>query len=378
MRKRLGVCLAIATLVACGGGTPKVDRIYEDGVEIVLNHQEPYKIGGHPSTFSFKEILVIDLERDDLARAGLGSGGEWGADDDGRIFVVGFKNREDFVYRFDREGRFAGSFGKRGQGPGELQWPFFSGVSGSGQVAITDFGQKYVVYDREGVVLREAKLRTRTARLEELGNGTYLALRSRPELMTSDRYVDALTLCGGDFTDIKILDIYERPVDSSRQVPYFMWRVSGNRIIIANEARGYELWVYDLEGNLVRKIRKDHRPVRVTEEIKAAILGPDYQSSGTSHEKYFPDPLPPINQFFIDDEGRVFAMTYERGAAPGEHIWDIFDPDGVFIGRKGLSLLWAGLYGGPHYTFIRNDRLYYHRIKDSGYHELVICEVIWK
>jgi len=30
---------------------------------------------------------------------------------------------------------------------------------------------------------------------------------------------------------------------------------------------GYEIWVYDLEGNVIRIIRKEHKPVQVTEEI---------------------------------------------------------------------------------------------------------------
>jgi len=369
--------LGMGLLASCGDTELRVEKVIEDGVEVVLNHLEPYKIKGQPSTVSFGEILSIDLEREDLAKEGMGSGGEWDVDDDGNIYVVGFKNREDFIYRFDRTGLLTGSFGRRGQGPGELQWPFLSGVSKNGETAITDFGHKFIIYDRSGTVLREARLGSQTTRLEALGNGKYLAFRPRMDLTRSDRHVDALTLCDGDLTDLKVLDRFERIPDDSRQVPFFMWRVSGDRIIVANEARDYELWVYDLDGNLVRKIRKDYRPVRATEDIKAAILGPEYRRSGLSQEKYFPDPLPPINQFFTDDGGRIFAMTYEPGAHPGEYLWDIFNPDGVFIARTALAVLWAGLYAGPRYTFIKNGHLYYHRVKESGYHELVVNRVTW-
>jgi len=369
--------LGMGLLASCGDTELRVEKVIEDGVEVVLNHLEPYKIKGQPSTVSFGEILSIDLEREDLAKEGMGSGGEWDVDDDGNIYVVGFKNREDFIYRFDRTGLLTGSFGRRGQGPGELQWPFLSGVSKNGETAITDFGHKFIIYDRSGTVLREARLGSQTTRLEALGNGKYLAFRPRMDLTRPDRHVDALTLCDGDLTDLKVLDRFERIPDDSRQVPFFMWRVSGDRIIVANEARDYELWVYDLDGNLVRKIRKDYRPVRATEDIKAAILGPEYRRSGLSQEKYFPDPLPPINQFFTDDGGRIFAMTYEPGAHPGEYLWDIFNPDGVFIARTALAVLWAGLYAGPRYTFIKNGHLYYHRVKESGYHELVVNRVTW-
>jgi hypothetical protein len=378
MSRVLCVFLGMGLLAACGGRDPQVDKTVEDGVEVVLNYREPYKIKGQPSTISLEEILSIDLESDDLATAGLATGGEWDVDDAGNIFVIGFKNRENFIYRFGRTGHLARSFGRRGQGPGELQWPFLSGVSKSGETSITDFGHKFIVYDHNGMVLREVKLERQTTRVEALENGKYLALRPRPDLMTQDAYIDVLTLCDQEFTDLKILDRFERASDDSRQVPYFMWRVSGGRIIIANQARGYEFWVYDLDGNPVRKIRKEYRPVRVTEEIKEAVIGPDYRRSGQSADSYFPNPLPPINQFFTDDKGRIFAMTYEPGGRPGEYLWDIFNPEGAFIGRKGLDIKWAGLYIGPHYTFIKNAHLYCHRVKQSGFHELVVYKVSWK
>jgi len=379
MKKAPGIVLFIVFFMSCGGPQTRIDRTYVNGVEVILNHREPYRIKGQPSTFSLEQVLLIDLERADLAEAGLLSGGEWDVDGDGNIYVVGFKNRENLVYRFDRSGRLTGSFGRRGQGPGELQWPFFSGVSTDGQAMITDFGVKFVVYDRNGAVLREERLDRQTTRLEALGNGKSLAFRPRPDLMKGDVAVDLLTLCDGKFRDLRVLDRYERTMDDSKQVPFFMWRVTGDRIIVANEARGYELWVYDLDGNLVRKIRKDGRPVRVTDDIKDAILGPGWRRAGTSSpSKYFGDPLPPLNQFFTDDEGRVFVMTYEPGPAAGSYLWDIFDADGIFVGRKALDLDWAGLYAGPHYTFIKKGYLYCHRIKDSGYHELVVSKVTWR
>ena len=171
--------------------------------------------------------------------------------------------------------------------------------------------------------MREVKLKRRALHIDVLRNGKFLSFGSRPELASGGSYVDALTLCDSEFAELKILDRRDFTMDNSRQVPYFMWRVSGDRIVIANEARGYELWVYDLDGNLVRKIRKEYRPSTVTDEIKDAILGPDYRRSGVSQDKYFPNPLSPLNQFFADDEGRIFVMTYEPGPNPGEYVWDI-------------------------------------------------------
>ena len=119
-----------------------------------------------------------------------------------------------------------------------------------------------------------------------LGNGKFVGFGPQPDPAAKTFYY-SLALRDADFNELKALDRYEFPSDDSRQVPFFMWRVSGDRIIVANEARGYELWVFDLDGHLIRKIRKEYRPVRVTEEIKEAILGPDYRKSGSSQNQVF-------------------------------------------------------------------------------------------
>jgi len=371
------VVWSIVLCPACGIKN-HIDRTREGAVEVVINHVEPYRVRGQPSTFYLEKVFSIDMERTDLAEAGIGSAGEWDADEEGNVYIVGFKNEENFIYRFDRSGRLSGSFGRHGQGPGELQWPFLSGVSSTGEISLTDYRQKFIVYDLNGVVLREVKLKYPALHIDALKNGKLLTFSFRPGLSSDGSYVDVLALCDSEFADLKILDRYERTMDNSRQVPYFMWRVSGDRIFIANQARGYEIWVYDLDGNLLRKIRKEYRPVKVTEEIKNAVLGPDYRRSGISQDKYFQDPLPPLNQFFADDEGRIFVMTYEAGLNPGEYIWDIFNPDGVFVGRKALNIVWASLYLGPRYTFVKNGHLYCHHEKDTGFHELVVYKMIWK
>jgi hypothetical protein len=362
--------------IACGSKQAKVDRIIEDGIEVVLNHIEPYQIKGQPSELSLEKILSIDLERDDLAEAGMGNVGEWDADDDGHIYTVGFRNRENFIYCFDHAGHMLGSFGRRGQGPGELLGPSLSGVYGR-EVVLSDFlGMRYVVYDLDGQVIREKRLE-HPDRLFPLGNGNFVAFGPRPD-PNADAFYYNLILCDSEFNELKVLDRYKWPSDDSRMVPYFMWRVSGDRIIVANEARGYELWVFDWDGRLVRKIRKEYRPVRATDSIKEAILGPEYRKPGSSQSKYFPDPLPPLNQFSTDDVGRIFVMTYESGLNPGEYLWDIFNPEGEFFGRQPLNIVWAGLYLGSRYAFAKKGRLYCHQEKQSGFRELVVYRMIWK
>ena len=46
MKHWLCLLLCLGMLIHCGPKRDKVDRIIQDGVEIVSNHMEPYQTGG--------------------------------------------------------------------------------------------------------------------------------------------------------------------------------------------------------------------------------------------------------------------------------------------------------------------------------------------
>jgi hypothetical protein len=95
---------------------------------------------------------------------------------------------------------------------------------------------------------------------------------------------------------------------------------------------------------------------------------------------YFPDSMPPFQYFFPDDQGRLFVMTFEKGETPGSYLYDIFNPDGVFVGRTSLDNSGneaTEIWGGPFEVRAKNDLLYYLRAKPSGYQELVVCLMTW-
>jgi hypothetical protein len=373
------VLLISGSVFSCSSKT-RVDKAYEDGVEIVINHLEPYHFKGEPSTFDLEPVLAIDLEREDLAEAGLGQPGEFDVDGEGNIYIVAFKNKRDFIYRFNEEGEFLDSFGSFGQGPGELEWPFLNRVFADGRIALTDRMRKYIVFDKEGHLLQEIRPLFSISYCYPLEAGTLLVYRPKYEDRDSrdQPFPYTLSLCTPDFKEIKELDRHKYNLDNKTLPPFFIWRVSKDHIYMANEERGYEILDYDLRGNLRRKIRKDYRPVVATGEIKKARLGPGYDKSGISHDRYFPDPLPPMSSFFVDDEGRLFVMTYEPGENAGEFLYDIFNADGVFIGRKSLNTGYAQFFPQINYAKAKIGCLYHYREKENGFEELIVQRMIWK
>ena len=78
---------------------------------------------------------------------------------------------------------------------------------------------------------------------------------------------------------------------------------------------------------------------------------------------------------FADDDGHLFAMTYEPGTEPRYFVYDIFNKDGAFIGRKSLDNY--AEYSGLE-AIAKKKSLYYLKEKESGYKELVVYRMNWE
>ena len=62
--------------------------------------------------------------------------------------------------------------------------------------------------------------------------------------------------------------------------------------------------------------------------------------------------------------------TYEKGENPYECMLDIFNSDGVFVGRKSLKAALGRKF--------KNSRMYCAHDKESGYQELVVYRMKWE
>jgi hypothetical protein len=62
--------ILILILICCGQKQDKVERINEGGVEVVINHLEPYKIEGIGSLI-LEELFKIDTENENITQLGI-------------------------------------------------------------------------------------------------------------------------------------------------------------------------------------------------------------------------------------------------------------------------------------------------------------------
>jgi hypothetical protein len=167
---------AFMMFVSCGQTNDKVEKIMEDGVEVVVNHIEPYKIKGEPTTFNIEKEFSIDLEREDLAEKGLSDAVTFDIDSEGNIYFARSWEKENCIFKFDSSGNFVTSFVRRGQGPGEIQFIRYFGIDSKDNIIISDHVSKKVfIFNKEGAVVKETRYPPVIQAICPLENGKYLA-----------------------------------------------------------------------------------------------------------------------------------------------------------------------------------------------------------
>lgn len=388
MKRRLISLIAISFLVSCSDKQPKVDRVFQDGVEIVLNHVEPYRVPGEPSVLSLEREFAIDAEDPELLQAGLTDIFRFGVGTDGSIYIAQ-RPRKDvpIVFKFDRTGHLEDSFGRRGQGPGEVERCANFGVIGRDEIYILDGqGKRIITFASSGELVKETHLPTSLIGAIPLENGNFLTSRSEASPNEGQEEI-AFDLLDRQFALLKVMHSFKFPIErtGAAKINAYLTNPTGSfdsdRVYFGLPGRDYEVLVFDLEGNLLRKIRKEYAPVAVTAAFREEALARLPQGSPVAGRLEFPDHKPSFQYMFADEKGRIFVSTSEVEKTSGQNICDIFNASGVFIGRAAigyfdmLRMYWEGVTLG---VMAENGRFYVLHEKENGYKEIVISKAVWR
>jgi len=375
---------ALSLLMFCSPKQDEVKRIMEDGVEVVFNHLEPYNIEEEPNILHLEKKFTIDTEKYDITKIGLTDIQGFDVDSEDNIyFFLPPLSPEKLIYKFDKDGNFIASFGQKGQGPGELQHAYYQRITIDDEIPIVS-GRKLLFFDSEGNFIKEKnfELGVVAGGLFPLGNGNFLMrtfegmTRGPIDSPPEDDDILLLSITNSELRTLKVIDVLRlnRLLLAMRSVhlmPVYFWEVSHGNIYIGNNRWGYEIRVFDLNGNLLKKIKKEYKPVKFPKEIRDEFKRAN---------RVTPENQPPFQRlFFTDDDGRLFLMTFEKGENPNEYMFDIFNSDGIFIAKKSLDIYVERFTGNfPLYAKAKNKRLYCLKEKSSGYKELVVYKMNWE
>jgi hypothetical protein len=354
----------------------------EQGIRVVQNPLTPADPG---PLLRFQELYVLDEEDPDLVDLGLAQIRDYAVDSQGNAFLLAQQTLDNYVYKFDTQGKFLFAFVPKGEGPGEAQVTLRMRINARDELTLRDPSRRLLlVFDaKEGNLLEEVALSPDVRHIDRLPDGNYLISRHHVDLGRPSGSLLTVELCDARMNIIKELTSYilsDKDHSDGRiegRIEAFYWLVNRGHIYIVTDLPGYEIRVYDLSGDLQQRIRKDSIPVRYPDTFKLS-----YRNAWKSfpHVRIeFPSFLPPCHALFADDRNRLFVQTFEPGSRPGTWIHDIFDDAGRFMGRQSLDIVWRGGSLGLYaHAIAAKDRLYFLREKDNGFREFVAYRMRWR
>jgi hypothetical protein len=311
-----------------------------------------------------KEILRLDEESmpDDLF---FEMSMDAVPDGKGNIFVADYRAHK--IFKFTPMGKFLKSFGRNGQGPGDLSGPAYIAASG-GRIMIYEIrNRRFSCFDLEGNFLfhhAEQGLGYRIQKVRALPNGDFvvewdITNFSEPGSPQECRIVlynpdmkEKKTLVKGKILLDKMIS---EPVRTNVPMPFprtYHWDVSPSGKIIIGFSDKYQVDIYDGEGTKIRSLSRTYNPLPVTKKDEkdffaalsfASSDGTRLQEPPDYVKKHvvFPAEKPAFRDIIVDYQGNILVCPYKKTREEEMRTFDAFDPDGEFIGSvriDGVSL----------------------------------------
>ena len=171
MKRNTAVIISLLFLLLYGCQTQQIEKRVEDGVEIITNRLEPYQLEGQPSSLHLEEVMVLDTEDPAVAETGLVDINAFQVDSTGDLYLLSQRGEGHYFFKFTSEGRFVRSFGPRGQGPGEMEFPVLPQMLPQDRLSVTDILKKLMVFDVDGNVISETRIDPNFVIVNPLDNG---------------------------------------------------------------------------------------------------------------------------------------------------------------------------------------------------------------
>jgi len=312
----------------------------EKGILTVYNPKNPASPAGYPSRLILKQDLVISnkTENEEYVFSNLRS---IQVDDEENIYILDWKEIKITV--FDKNGEHVRTFGKKGQGPGEMNMPIRMEIAPGNNLIIDDMGNaKLIFYSLSGACQKVIPTGQRWSTIRFLFDSKgHIYGDTR---IYGDRITTELIKFDSEFKPIATIASFEdkKRIPSVEQafLTRFSFNVTRDDNLIWLITSKYELTVLNSEGKTIRRIIKDYDPVKITEEIKKRLIKEQFGMRGIPPGRIFevPGHFPPVRYFIVDNEGRMFISTYEYEEKDDTYYlyYDVFDAEGRYIAKFSL------------------------------------------
>ena len=323
----------------------------EGGLKIIKNPDKP--LFGEIK-FDLQEDLQIGKENDDHYIFQQIS--DVKVDEDGNIYVCDLRGSR--VQKYDKNGTYLRTIGKKGQGPGEFEMPFDLFVQPkTGSLYVRD-GLRVKWFDKEGKYQKEVVLRSFPTLFSVDEDGCFWLVMNQRTEKESLKALERVGAKGETLVSVAAFPyvIYTKRTGENAMMSMTTGyeydlqfaRVDGNTFIYGYSEK-YELNVVDRQGKALFKVMKEESPHGFAAgEVKgpAAEVMPKYK--------------PFYYNLFADDLGRIYVNKSNVLGTKGKpKEFDMYDKAGYFLYTTELPY-------GRQFS-IKNGYLYArHVLEDEG------------
>ncbi|MCX6563394.1 MAG: 6-bladed beta-propeller [Candidatus Aminicenantes bacterium] len=272
-------------------------------------------------------------------------------------------NREHNIKKFSVSGEYIKTFGKLGQGPGDLNTPMEIECF-DGRLYVRDLMNKRMsIFDSQGAFIRSLKLPPDNIiwhSIRILPDGRFIAhLEKRFYVSPTPPTEITLVIFSQDFSSSKSL--FERNISNGHYIlnprrvfvpnpfgPDLSWDLSPERKIVIGYSEKYEILILDPNNDKTDSFAHKYVPVAVGEKDKDAFFREMRFLSGSSSggattqvqgapeyivkNTEFPKTYPPFRNIKVDSEGNIWVRPYKTN----DVSYDIFSKEGKFINQIRL------------------------------------------
>ena len=338
-----------------------------NGLTVVKNPKEPIY---EEDIFGLDEELTIGEEDKDGEPLFIDISSVR-VDNEENIYVLDSKACQIKV--FDKNGKYLRKIGRKGRGPGEMQFPTVLDIVSGKEIMICDLPNNRIsFYSLHGELLKEVSKGKYFRLLAPLPDSNRNFVGSM-RIQIEDKRIDELRKFDSNFKPIFTIEKLEYTDEPNVIYPYppfiFYIILKDDKVLWGNWLR-YRLQIADDTGRATRKIIKDYDSVKITNEDKEKDIKERFGDRGIPPDikLVFPDYYPGFWHLSHDDEGRIFVQTFRR-TEEGSYYYDVFDSEGKYIAKIPLK-------ARPRDW--KNNKLYTIEEDEEGYQYVKRYKVIWR
>ncbi|MDP2914071.1 MAG: 6-bladed beta-propeller [Candidatus Aminicenantes bacterium] len=317
--------------------------------ENILNLKQDFSLGGPEAevSYAFSNIRTFTV------------------DEAQNIYVL--DDKEACIKVFDDHGKYLRTFGRKGQGPGELNLPSSISINKTKkELIVQEVSRRLSIFSLDGKFLRNLSLRDvwgLRVRQDALGNIYVQEAVLDPQ---DPRYLLKKFDPSMKFLAVLATTPAPKPSAFNPFMAVAYWNIDESNNIIYGYPKDYEIQIFSPESKLIKRIMRRYDPVEITEEEKKEQIKDIPQGRGITLE--FSKNHPAFSRFFLDDQGRIFVQSWESGASAHQYYFDMFDADGRYIAKVLLK---------QHPVVLKKDKLYSLEEDEDGYQLVKRYSVTW-